>query len=196
MKSGSSLAVGLAALAGLAVLVATLADTKSSAEPPALSDGSNDFIFKPDQPPAPEISFVGDGERPLTLDDFRGRLVLLNFWATWCAPCVREMPALDRLQQRVGKDRFEVLTLSMDRKGLPAVEEFFDVNKLENLSPYVDTKSKSMRTFGVRGLPTTFLIDRSGIVIGSVEGPVEWDGPEAQAFIEFFLEDPILKARN
>lgn len=178
------------------MLAATLWDTGSSAEAPALGDGSNDFIFKEDLPPAPEISFVGDGGQPLTLEDFRGRLVLLNFWATWCAPCVREMPALDRLQQQVGKDRFEVLTLSMDRKGLPAVKQFFDVNKLAHLAPYVDAKSKSMRAFGVRGLPTTFLIDRSGIVIGSVEGPVEWDGPEAQAFIEFFLEDPVQEAQK
>lgn len=128
--------------------------------------------------PLPELRF-GDGEgRRLTIADFRGRLVLLNIWATWCFPCRREMPTLDRLQAKLGGPDFEVLALSIDRQGLPVVKAFYEELGLEALRVYVDASTNATRDLGVVGIPTTLLIDQRGREIGRVVGPAEWDGPE------------------
>lgn len=131
----------------------------------------------------PELQFMNGEERALTLADFRGRLVLLNIWATWCIPCRREMPALDRLQAELGGPEFEVLALSIDRKGLPAVEAFYEELGLEALGMYVDSSSKASRSLAVVGIPTTLLINRSGDEVGRLVGPYEWDDPAMISFL-------------
>ncbi len=141
--------------------------------------------------PVPDVRFADAGGRPLTLADFRGRVVLLNFWATWCAPCVREMPSLDRLQARLGGPEFEVVALSLDRGGAALVTPFFERLGITHLRQYLDTSSRSSTAFGVRGLPTTVLIDRDGRELGRVSGPAEWDSEAAIAFIGSHLEGAI-----
>lgn len=118
-----------------------------------------------------------------TLADFNGKVVLVNFWATWCAPCRKEMPSLSRLQTAMGGDDFEVVTISLDRKGVAQIRPFFDQLKLTNLPMYVDQDSNSLRDLGMRGLPVTILMDRQGREIGRVTGPAEWDYDESQALI-------------
>ena len=107
----------------------------------------------------------GDG-KPVTLQDFAGQVVLLNFWATWCAPCVREMPSLDRLQAKLGGEGLAVVTVSRDRGGANVVMPFYERLELTNLGVYLDPKGAFSRAFKVRGLPTTILIDREGRVVG------------------------------
>ncbi len=134
-----------------------------------------------------------DGEgRDLTLEDFRGRVVLVNVWATWCVPCREEMPTLDRLQARLGGDEFHVLPLSIDRAGLPAVRRFYDEIGIRHLDLYVAESLRAMLAFAVLGLPTTLLVDRKGREISRLAGPAEWDSSEA---VELF-ESVIRERRN
>ena len=120
----------------------------------------------------------GDG-RDLTLADFRGRIVLLNVWATWCAPCRREMPMLDRLQAQLGGSGFHVFPLSIDKAGLEPVRQFYEEMGVRNLGVYLAEDLRAMIAFSVVGLPTTLLIDGAGREIARLTGPAEWDSPEA-----------------
>ena len=116
-----------------------------------------------DQPHAlPEVRFQDDQGRDLTLGDFRGRVVVLNVWATWCVPCRKEMPTLDRLQARLGGKDFLVVALSIDRKGAEAVRGFYQEVGVENLAIYVDPSGRGSRGLGLPGVPTTLLIDQEG----------------------------------
>ena len=136
---------------------------------------------------APAFDVVGlDGEM-LSLRDLRGRPVFINFWATWCAPCRREMPALDRLQAKLGGDDFMVLALSQDRKGPPVVTAFLQKIAVANLAVYVDPTSRSARAFGAYGLPATVLLDRQGRALGRMVGPAEWDSDDAIKLFHHFI---------
>ena len=134
--------------------------------------------------PLAELRFEDGSGRPLTLVDFRGKVVLLNIWATWCGPCRREMPTLDRLQATLGGPDFEVVALSIDRAGIGVVTEFYDEIGIEHLAKYIDESGKSAQQLNAVGLPTTLLIDREGREIGRHVGPAEWDTPEMVAFLE------------
>ena len=138
--------------------------------------------------PLPELRFVDGEGRPLTLADFRGKVILLNLWATWCIPCLREMPTLDRLQAKLGGPRFQVVVLSIDIGGIPVVEKFYRALKLKALGIYVDKTTRARIALGVVGIPTTLLIDRQGREIGRFAGPAEWDSKEAIKAIRRYLE--------
>ena len=140
--------------------------------------------------PLPQLRFVDGDGRTLTLADFRGRTVLLNIWATWCAPCIREMPALDRLQAMLGSPDFEVVALSIDAGGLPAVQDFYRKFGLKALGIYVDKIAKARRDLNVVGIPTTLLVDRNGKEIGRTIGPAEWNRPDIVKIIRRYLEEP------
>lgn len=133
--------------------------------------------------PLPALAFTDGEGRRVDLTDFAGKLVLLNLWATWCGPCVKEMPSLDRLQAKLGGEGFQVVALSLDRGGRAAVEPFYQKTGVGNLTLYLDPGSASMQALGLRGLPTTLLVDEEGRELGRVEGAVEWDAPEVLAFL-------------
>ncbi len=154
--------------------------------PPDPSEFPFDLLDPPR--PLPELRFVDGGGRPLTLADFRGKVILLNLWATWCIPCLREMPTLDRLQAKLGGPRFEVVVLSIDIGGIAVVEKFYRALKLKALGIYVDKTARARVALGIAGIPTTLLIDRQGREIGRFAGPAEWDGTPAIEFIRRYLE--------
>jgi thiol-disulfide isomerase/thioredoxin len=157
---------------------ATAADGECTKAPPALGR------FEPDSgSPPPETPFLVDGEGERTLADFAGRALLVNLWATWCAPCVTEMPALDRLSAQVKDDNIAVLPLSADREGAPVIKAFFAANGISHLPVMVDRMGKVARALAVPGLPTTVLYDREGREVGRVIGIAEWDAPEALRFL-------------
>ena len=138
-----------------------------------------------DQPhDLPEIRFADEEGHELTLADFRGRAALLNIWATWCVPCRKEMPTLDRLQARLGGKDFLVIALSIDREGVAPVKRFYQELKFEKLAIYVDPSGKGSRTLVIPGVPTTLLIDRQGREIARKMGPAEWDGAEMVSLVE------------
>lgn len=128
--------------------------------------------------PVPDIRFQNADGKPSRLSDFRGKVVLLNVWATWCAPCRKEMPALDRLQQKLGGADFEVVALSIDGGGAVAVRRFYDEMGIRALAVYVDTTTEAAGKLGSLGIPTTLLIDRKGRERWRKTGPAEWDSPE------------------
>ena len=161
--------------------------------PPALAGSVANFTLNDAPSPAPGVGFMADG-KPTSLADFRGRVVLLNFWATWCGPCVAEMPSLDRLEAALGGDGFIVVAVSQDRS--PAViQPFFDQLGIQRLARYHDPAGALARAFGVNGLPTTVLIDREGRVVGRILGPAEWDSAAAKALIRHFLRGAATQAR-
>ena len=127
---------------------------------------------------APDTPFALPDGAPAMLSDWRGKVIVLNFWATWCAPCVKELPSLDRLAAALPANSHTVLAVSTDRGGPKKVPPFLKKLKTENLAPYLDAKSALGRAFGMRGLPTTYIIGKDGNVVAKLEGAAEWDSPE------------------
>ena len=137
------------------------------------------------------FKFVNGEWQATSLDDFRGKVVLLNMWATWCAPCRAEMPTLDRLQATLGSQDFEVVALSIDEGGIPVVKKFYEELGLKSLRIYVDPTFKAPVTLKAVGVPTTLLINREGKEIGRYAGPAEWDSPAIAAIIRQQLAAPL-----
>lgn len=133
--------------------------------------------------PVAELTFQTASGEATSLEAFRGRIVLLNVWATWCVPCRVEMPALDRLQASLGGEAFIVLALSVDRGGIERVRPFFAEVGITHLELYVDPTARAVRTLGIPGLPTTLLLDRHGQELARVVGPAEWDSQDIQTVI-------------
>jgi len=178
-------------VAGLVLLLAAGAAWWTQRTPegrPPLGGAVASFVLADRTEPAPKITFSDAAGNTLRLADFKGKVVLVNLWATWCAPCVKEMPALDRLQAKLGGPDFAVLALSIDREGLAKVQPFFTQNKIAALSAYLDPAGRSPAQFGARGLPTTLLIDRDGTVVGRQEGAAEWDDDSSVKLLRFYLD--------
>ena len=122
------------------------------------------------------------------ISDYRGKVVLVNFWATWCGPCKREMPSLDRLQGDLGGDDFTVLAVGQDLQGMEKVEKFFKKRGIQNLAILNDKTLKSGRNAGVFGLPASILLNANGEEVGRLIGPAEWDAPEAKFLIKHIIK--------
>jgi thiol-disulfide isomerase/thioredoxin len=155
----------------------------SAQEPP------KNFVFGGKLTPVPEITFDNAEGQMRKLAYFKGKILLVNIWATWCGPCRTEMPALDRLQARLGGSDFEVVPVSIDRGGMEAIKKFYNEIGLHNLAMYIDSSGQVLRQTRALGLPTTLLIDRSGQEIGRVIGPAEWDTPEIAEFLSPFIQN-------
>jgi len=181
-------------LAGLsAVALASLALPAGRARADQPTGGgilAENFTWLADPEPAPATPITTADGQETTLAAFHGQVVLLNFWATWCAPCVREMPSLDRLQAKLQGEGLAVVAVSEDFAGLDLVRPFFERLKLEHLAIFLDSDGALGKVFGIAGLPTTLLIDREGRVVGGLEGPAEWDSSEAVALIRHYLQHP------
>jgi thiol-disulfide isomerase/thioredoxin len=147
------------------------------------------FVRKNPPKALSEVSFVDATGAPKTLADFKGKAVLLNLWATWCAPCREEMPSLDRLQKALGSDTFEVVALAVDRTGVEAAGKFLKSINVENLKLYADPTTKSGIALGVLGMPTTILITKDGLEAGRLSGPASWDSEEAKKLIADALKN-------
>jgi len=142
------------------------------------------FVVKPAGQPMTNIIFQDESGAETGLDKWKGRVVLLNLWATWCAPCRKEMPELDALQQKLGSADFEVVAVSLDRQGAETARKFLDETKATNLKLYLDPTSRALDAVKAPGLPATVLIDREGHEVGRLVGPADWASPEAVALVE------------
>ena len=143
------------------------------------------FLVHPEPKPLPD----GEG-KPLKLSDWKGRVVLINLWATWCAPCRKEMPDLAKLQAELGSDQFEVVAISVDRKGAEASSAFLKETEADALKLYVEPTTKIVGELQSAGLPATILVDRQGRELGRLLGPAHWAAPEAVALIKAALSAP------
>jgi thiol-disulfide isomerase/thioredoxin len=184
-----SLGLCAAALLLASVLVTPAAGAAPAACSPAKDVFAN-FLAKDPLTPVPDIAILEKSGNETSLQAYQGRGVVLNFWATWCAPCVREMPQLNRLSAFVKDNRIDVLTLSEDREGLEAAPKFYKTHNLNDLPVLADPNGKLMRAFAVTGLPTTIFIDSGGMELGRVIGPAEWDSPDIVDFVRSCLAPP------
>lgn len=174
--------------AGTANVAATVLPSAPGANP--LSKGHMAaFVFKKTPEALPEIAFVDAGGQPRTLKDWSGKVVLLNLWATWCAPCRKEMPALDRLQKELGGEKFEVVALAVDRTGIDGAKAFLEQIKVDGLKLYADPRARAGTVLKAIGMPTTLLLDAQGREIGRLVGPAEWDSEDAKKLIEAALRE-------
>lgn len=144
-------------------------------------------ILEPRAPaPVPDVTLPTLQGTPLALRSLKGKVVLVNFWATWCVPCQWEMPLMEKLYQAYRVRGFVVVAISLDQQGAAAVEPFVRQRRL-TYPILLDPAMQGARQFGIRGLPATFLIGSDGYLKGATYGPREWDGPEARALIESLL---------
>jgi thiol-disulfide isomerase/thioredoxin len=134
------------------------------------------------------VFYDGAGKQR-SLGDWRGQVVLLNLWASWCAPCRTEMPSLAQMQRRFGSKDFEVVAISVDRGGPKVAQKFLDETQSRLLRLYVDPSAKSIETISALGLPATVLIDRQGREIGRLLGPADWTSPEAYRLINVAINE-------
>ena len=156
----------------------TTAITEATAAPP------RGFALHKAPRPLPALAFKDEHGKTIRSSDFRGRVIVLNVWATWCAPCRQEMPTLDRLQAKLGGPDFEVVALSVDHTGIEVVKKFFRQIGVNNLRLYIDETPDTMDKLKVPGLPVTLLIDRQGRELGRLVGTTEWDSPEMVKFLK------------
>ena len=145
--------------------------------PPAQAAGLGSERLREAVRPLPAIAFYDRDGGEVTLSHFLGQGLVLNLWATWCPPCVAEMPALDRLAQSLGGERIAVLPLSSDRGGAVVVEAFYRRVGLTSLGIWLDPRGAAARMLGARALPTTIIIDRAGQERARLEGEAAWDQP-------------------
>jgi thiol-disulfide isomerase/thioredoxin len=154
---------------------------------PLLTGAMTTFVLREPPTPLPDVHFLNGKGEEVSLGSFAGKVVLLNLWATWCAPCREEMPALAKLERELGSDKFQVVALAVDKAGLDGARKFFAANKIDGLAVYADPTARIGTKLGVIGMPTTILINREGRQIGRLIGPAAWDSPEAKRLIQSFL---------
>lgn len=189
MRRRAVTVAGLALAAGLAGGAGVWWRGRAGAGPPLAGEMAAFETHRPGRA-VPAVVFTDAEGRSLTFDSFAGRVVLVNLWATWCAPCVEEMPALDALEARLGGPDFQVVTLSIDQDGLSAVAPFFERHELRHLQPFIDPAGRAPAAFGQRVLPTSLVIDRGGRWAGTFAGPADWAGADAVALMQWFLDQP------
>ncbi|MDF1719480.1 MAG: TlpA disulfide reductase family protein [Minwuia sp.] len=137
--------------------------------------------------PVPEARFKDGDGKDMDLTAFRGKVVLVNLWATWCAPCRHEMPSISRLQAARGGPDFIVAAISVDRGGADKSSAFLKEVEADNLPLFIDQTTRIGRTLGAYGLPITILLNRQGDEVARLVGPAEWDSPEAMALIDALI---------
>lgn len=138
--------------------------------------------------PAPGVSVVSiaDGST-LKLSDLKGKVVLLNFWATWCPPCREEIPSMMKLNRLMAGKPFQMVAVSIDEGGKTVLESFFKETGY-SLPTYLDESGVSVKSYGVTGVPESFIIDRNGVLAKKVIGGFAWDSPEAVSFLEGLMK--------
>ena len=132
----------------------------------------------------PALSFLDADGRSIGLDRFAGHGLVVNLWATWCVPCVTEMPALDALSRTLAPSGILVLAVSLDRGGAAAVRPFFAAHGIRSLPVLLDPHSASLAALGLDGIPITLLVDKAGREVARLQGPVDWATPQAAALVE------------
>lgn len=183
----------------LSALVGAFAAAPACAQfdaPPPLRTSSSQFIELRPRTTAPQVALQRIDGKSIPLSASRGKVLLLCFWATWCPPCRRELPTLERLQGTLDPRNLEIAAVSVDRAGKPTVERFLDSLSIKHLHIYLDPDGQLAERanqeigapFPLYGMPITYVIDRSGSVVGYITGEVDWLSAEAIAFLKYFID--------
>lgn len=151
---------------------------------PAFEVGLNNLLPKEPPKPVPETPFFDEHGNQISIADYRGKIIIMNFWATWCAPCVAEMASLDRLQEQLSGTNMEVLAINEDRNGQEAATAFFEEKGLKHLRNLLDRDMKLARAANIAAMPTTLLINTEGEEVAAVLGEAEWDSPDIVAYLK------------
>ena len=179
----------------ISLLLAFTAVPTLAADEPNSSVTFGQFSPAAARRPAPEVAFTDLEGKPADFVEFRGKPVIVNLWATWCQPCLREMPSLERLQEKLAGE-LTVAAVSQDRGGEKAVTPFLARLGLDKVQIYLDPKSEVGKAFGVRGLPTSIVLDSEGREVGRVEGAAEWDSDKMRAVLEPLVKAAATPAEN
>ena len=174
-----ALAAGAAAVIVAAVLYGIYGFDASGGPPPVLDK------LKPTagRPEVASVSFYDAGGKQLALADLKGRYVLLNLWATWCGPCITELPALNRLRKEVPQDKIAVIPLDMEKLDAAKVSDFLKMHGLDDMPIYIDRDYSALRGFAANELPLTVLIDSTGHEVARAAGAQKWDDPASVAYL-------------
>jgi thiol-disulfide isomerase/thioredoxin len=167
--------------------VGAIAGADADSGPPIEGQVQN---YEPLDPPlaVPDVTVLTRKDGPITLDRFKGKFVVLNFWATWCGPCIRELPSLERLNTELGGENAQVVLISQDRGGFKQTDRFLKKLKVDFPDNFIDERLKFSRAIGVVSLPTTIFIGPDGMEVGRLVGTAEWDSPEALELINWYVE--------
>jgi len=139
--------------------------------------------------PAPDLTASEMDGRTVRLADYRGKVVVLNIWATWCPPCVDEMPSLDKLYREFKDQNFALLAVSIDSDGIAAVAPFMTKHGL-TFPALIDSQAAIQTAYEITGVPETFIIDKNGILVRKVIGPLDWTAPEILDYIRNLIQQP------
>lgn len=150
-------------------------------------EGAGPVAGVQEKKPAPDITVNSLKNVPMKLSDLKGKVVLLNFWATWCPPCREEMPSMMKLDSAMAGKPFQMVAVSIDAGGVPDIEAFFKESGY-SLPTYTDPGEAAQKTYGITGVPESFIIDKNGIIIKKVIGPLAWDSPETISFLEGLMK--------
>jgi cytochrome c biogenesis protein CcmG, thiol:disulfide interchange protein DsbE len=133
---------------------------------------------------APDVSVVSLANgSTLKLSDLKGKVVLLNFWATWCPPCREEIPSMMKLNSIMSGKSFQMVAISIDEGGKPVIESFFKESGY-SLPTYLDESGASVKSYGITGVPESFIIDKQGVLVKKIIGGFSWDSPDTVSFLE------------
>ncbi|MEL6681016.1 MAG: TlpA disulfide reductase family protein [Pseudomonadota bacterium] len=154
----------------------------------ALREGDmRKLIFHAEPIPGSDVAFKAESGEDMTIANYRGKHIVLNFWATWCAPCRTEMPHLSALQTAMGGDDFEVVTIATGRNPLPGMQRFFEEIGVENLPLHTDARQSLARSLGVLGLPVTIIFDPDGNEVARMQGDADWSSQNAMDILQALM---------
>lgn len=182
-----ALAVGISASVAMPKTVQASGQAFEEAQGALVGEMQN-FVLHDEPKPLPGLYITDEAGNPINMADFEGRVVLLNVWATWCRPCIAEMPSLNALQDRASGSEFDVLPLSLDRD--PAVvQQFYQDRELSHLLIFMDADDAAVANLEVQGLPTSILIDHKGREVGRLTGDADWNADEVIKLIGAYVRD-------
>ena len=180
-------AITVSLIVTIALIVVSLVQDDSSLESVKMSSIGEGI-------PAPDFTFPGLDGKNTSLSDYKGKVVLVNIWATWCSPCVEEMPSMQKLYNEFNGKNFEILAVSIDAAGVDAVAPFMKKHKL-SFPALMDPKGTIKSMYRVTGIPESFIIDKQGVLVGKIIGPKDWATQEVFGFFQDLIQRP-LSAKN
>jgi thiol-disulfide isomerase/thioredoxin len=185
--------VSIAGLPILAAVIVLFFDTvtpraEAASSYPPIAGTMIKFVASDPPVPVPDTPFISADGQTIKLSDFKGRLVLVNFWATWCGPCIRELPSIDNLRRAVSDPRLEIILVSIDRGRAKVHRPFLAQLGITALTSASDPRASLLRALKGPGIPITLLISPQSQILGRLIGDAEWDTPEALALIQYYLD--------